>query len=1087
MPDRHAAFLSYAHRYQPWVKILHRNLEAGLAAVGRTGTVFLDDVDLASGRSWIGQLQTGLDRAGQLILVVTPEALASPRVVDEWQSFLAARRDWREGNLHLVQLVETPLPPFLAQIQTVDFREAGEEKYRRGLQALLGGLLGQTDRRSLPALPAGIEIPDPPDPGLPAALRTRLVDWLTPLLSKRVLRLAIASCLQLAPEKLDGQPSWTCAASAALVWATAAEDPVAAALRIVETLEENFREDEPERVAALAPLREELQALRQQGPDRGLLALWLRQVAADHERLAPYFQRKAEMELLDRVYVQLELRPEALRAAAPEPGAVRFDHPLGLRDVLALDRTAHPWVTGCWVVLGDPGAGKTTLLRHLSASLARQEDRPWVPLYESLPRLMREGRPLLDRVVRRLELAGHPAQGLKAVLDREGQQGRLLVLLDGLDEVPREDHEQAEELLRDLAATWPSSPLVVTSRPIGYRPPGSGFRELTLLPLDGERRREFLARWFGRETGVPDDARAAAALASLDGPELREIAGNPLYLTLMALLFEQGTAPDRNRTRLYEQVFDLLLEGKHRLQEGKIDRPEAVRQALRYLACSMTVDNLDAEPRSRLEERLYQPDAEAICRNLERVPRWRQGLRPFFDEVAERTGILGPHDGPYADWRFWHRTFREALAAELLAEEYRGRKGRATLLARARALTADEDLSRWAEPFALLVGQVDAPDELVRALVAENRPLGLRALATAQSLKDDTVREVLTLSDYWEQRREVYGRLPELIGEPRRVLSLVCQLRKKTRNGNDLFFLDQAVQEVAQRSPEHAPEAAALRNCFYDHIPPPPEELFRWIETSVDGRVPLWREIPPGRFWTGSKEEEEGGYGDERPRHEVTIARPFRCGVVPVTHAQYAAFDPGHPVESWEGVARAELTQHPVIKTTWYEAVSFCRWLSSVFPWARGARLPAEEEWEYACRAGMECRYWSGDSEEDLARVGWYDVNSEDRTHRVGEKPANPWGLYDVHGNVWEWMLSPWMESYEGREKGLTFDPSAVDADLAASEAPGGGWRVVRGGCYWDDAVVARAAYRNHRYPGVGFGGLGFRVVLPPGPELLEG
>jgi hypothetical protein len=314
----------------------------------------------------------------------------------------------------------------------VDFREAGEEKYRRGLQTLLGGLIGQTNRRNLPALPSDIEIPAPPDPGLPAALRTRLVDWLTPLLSKKVLRLAISSCLKLAPEKLEGQPSWACAASAVLVWATAAEDPVAAALRIVETLEENLKEDEPERVAALAPLREKLQVLRQQAPERGLLALWLRQVAADHERLAPYFQRQAEMELLDRVYVQLELRPETLRAAVPEPGAARLDHPLGLRDVLALDRTAHPWATGRWVVLGDPGAGKTTLLRHLSASLARQPDRPWVPLYESLPRLMREGRPLLDRVIRRLEFAGHPAQGLKAVLDREGQQGRLLVLLDGL-------------------------------------------------------------------------------------------------------------------------------------------------------------------------------------------------------------------------------------------------------------------------------------------------------------------------------------------------------------------------------------------------------------------------------------------------------------------------------------------------------------------------------------------------------------------------------------------------------------------------------------------------------------------------------
>jgi formylglycine-generating enzyme required for sulfatase activity len=986
-----------------------------------------------------------------------------------------------------VRLVETPLPPFLAQIQYVDFREAGEPKYRRGLQELLAGLLGATDRRHLPDLPATLEIPPPPDPGLPAALRARLLEWLAPLLASRLHRSAIASWLRLPPEQLEGQPSTACAASAALVWATGNEDPVAASLRIVEILAENLGEDEPGRLARLAPLAEELRDLRRQGPDRGLLALWLRQVAADHERLAPYFERQAEMELLDRVYVQLELRPETLRGAAPEPGHERLDRPLGLREVLALDRSAHPWVTGRWVVLGDPGAGKTTLLRHLSATLARQVDRPWVPLFESLPRLLREGRSLLDRVVRRLELAGHPAQGVKAVLDREGQQGRLLVLLDGLDEVPREEQDQAAALLRDLAATWPATPLVVTSRPIGYHRPGAGFRELSLLPFDAERRREFLARWFGRATGRADDERAREALASLSGPELAELAGNPLYLTLMALLFERGTAPDGNRTRLYDQVFDLLLEGKHRLLETPIERPEAVRQALRHLAFAMTVDNRDAESRNRLEERLYQPEADAVCRLLERVPRWRQSLRPFFDEVAERTGILGPHDGPDTDWRFWHRTFREALAAERLEEEDRGQGGRAALLARARAITAEADQSRWAEPFALLVGRVERPDELVRALVEENRPLGLRALATARSLGAGTLRQVLALSEKWEERREVYLRLPELVGDPRRALALVDQLRRGTRNGNDLFFLDQAVLAVARNTPELAREAAALRAALYDHIPPPAEELFRWVETPLDGRVPLWREIPAGRFWMGSSVEEEGSFNDERPRHQVTIERAFACGSVPITRAQYAAFDPERQFTTWEGVAPEELPAHPAVEVTWYEAVSFCRWLASVFPWARGARLPTEEEWEYACRAGSESRYWSGDAEEALARVGWYRTNSARRTHRVGEKPANPWGLYDVHGNVWEWTLNARTESYAGRETGVTHDPTTVDVDAALAESAGaaaGGGRVLRGGSFWIDALFARAAYRVFGIPRFEFADQGFRVVLPAGPEL---
>src|SRR5262245_60391783 len=126
MADKYAAFISYAHRDKPWVQALQRNLERCLAAAGRPGKVFLDEVDLASGRSWVGQLQAGLDRSEHLILVATPEALASPRVADEWQSFVAMRHDWHQGRLHVVHLAEVPFPSFLAQIQQVDFRSAGE-------------------------------------------------------------------------------------------------------------------------------------------------------------------------------------------------------------------------------------------------------------------------------------------------------------------------------------------------------------------------------------------------------------------------------------------------------------------------------------------------------------------------------------------------------------------------------------------------------------------------------------------------------------------------------------------------------------------------------------------------------------------------------------------------------------------------------------------------------------------------------------------------------------------------------------------------------------------------------------------------
>ena len=556
MPERHAAFLSYAHQHEVWVRTLHGNLERCLAHLRRPGKVFLDQVDLGAGRSWVGQLQAGLETADRFILVATPEALASPRVADEWATFVARRRDWRQGNLQIVLLVDTPLPPFLDGVQRVDFRRGSEAQYRRALQELLSGLLGQEGRRALPALSPEIEIPAPPDPGLPEELRGRLVAWLAPVLEDKVDRRAIASELGLSRSALEDHPSFESTASAALVLATGKDDPVQAALRILGILAELF-EEKPERVAELAPLRAELEELCGAGPERGLLRVYLEAVDRDHAELVPYFQRQAELALLDRVYVQLELRPEERGFAAREGTSGELLRPLGLRELLELDPAEHRWVTRRWVVRGDPGAGKTTLLRHLAATLAKEEKenpRPRrVPVFESLPRLVRERDPLLNRLARRLERAGHPAQGLQAVLDRAGQEGRLVLLFDGLDEVPKEERDEAEMMLRDIAALWPSSSLVVTTRPIGYRRLGYELLELDLLPLDAGHRREFLARWFGRRAGAPDFARADRELPVLEeDPGLRELAGNPLYLTLMALLLEKGTAPDRNRTRLYD-------------------------------------------------------------------------------------------------------------------------------------------------------------------------------------------------------------------------------------------------------------------------------------------------------------------------------------------------------------------------------------------------------------------------------------------------------------------------------------------------------------------------------------------------------
>jgi formylglycine-generating enzyme required for sulfatase activity len=331
----------------------------------------------------------------------------------------------------------------------------------------------------------------------------------------------------------------------------------------------------------------------------------------------------------------------------------------------------------------------------------------------------------------------------------------------------------------------------------------------------------------------------------------------------------------------------------------------------------------------------------------------------------------------------------------------------------------------------------------------------------------DALIERLERSAGWEERAAVYQEIPAQC-DPDGAVELLDSLRRRTRDGNDLFFLRAAAERLAREHRGLASVVEDLERRLYDHIPPPAESPFQWLDMPR-GRVAAWCEAPPGRFLMGSSDGE--GEADEHPRHEVEI-EGFRIGTGPVTRAQYAAFDPGHRGKAWEGVLEEELVHHPVGGVTWYQANAFCDWLSQAF---RGARLPGEEEWEYVCRAGTETPYWSGGDEAHLDRVGWYVANSGKRTHRIGEKPANVWGLFDVHGNVREWTASPYRNDYAQRAV-HEVPPARVEAQ--ADISPGQLTLVLRGGGFLDEAPFTRSAIRCVRYASARFLNVGFRVVL---------
>jgi formylglycine-generating enzyme required for sulfatase activity len=286
--------------------------------------------------------------------------------------------------------------------------------------------------------------------------------------------------------------------------------------------------------------------------------------------------------------------------------------------------------------------------------------------------------------------------------------------------------------------------------------------------------------------------------------------------------------------------------------------------------------------------------------------------------------------------------------------------------------------------------------------------------------------------------------------------------------------------------------------------------------------------IPAGEFWMGNDESGDElfrafpGYGlwvkrdffdDERPRHRVRITRPFYLGAHEVTIGQFrrfvqesgyrteaerdgrggwgvngktGKFEGRRPCYSWRNPGFPQDDSHPVVNVTWNDAVAFCAWLSKAE--GKTYRLPTEAEWEYACRAGATTRYWCGDDPQELVRVANLADQAGAREGRkesprwdhlaltgndghvytapVGSYKPNAWGVYDMHGNVWEWCADRYEEHYA---KSPRDDPKGPAT---------GHLRVRRGGAWHSYPLWARAAFRNYNTPQSRYLNLGLRVAL---------
>jgi formylglycine-generating enzyme required for sulfatase activity len=258
--------------------------------------------------------------------------------------------------------------------------------------------------------------------------------------------------------------------------------------------------------------------------------------------------------------------------------------------------------------------------------------------------------------------------------------------------------------------------------------------------------------------------------------------------------------------------------------------------------------------------------------------------------------------------------------------------------------------------------------------------------------------------------------------------------------------------------------------------------------------------IPGGTFLMGSAEDDAQAYSEEHPQHRVTVS-DFLMARYAVTRQQYREVTGQRPVE-WRWDIRGRLTQlwqivsrqrslqslweeprSPANYVSWFEAVQFCNVLSAQedlqscylidgeqVTWdeeADGYRLPTEAEWEYAVRADTTTQWFCGDEATALGDYAWYAENAGGHVQPVGQKEPNPWGLYDMAGNVWEWCWD-----WDG--------PYAAEAVHDPSGPATGAFRVLRGGAYWSVARDLRSANRGSFGPENRLDFIGFRVVRRP-------
>lgn len=772
------------------------------------------------------------------------------------------------------------------------------------------------------------------------------------------------------------------------------------------------------------------------------------------------------------------------------------------------------------VVLGDPGCGKSTVLNYLALGLCgKTRDarfaEEWhhqrlIPLRVELRNFARwadkrAGEPhvlLLDYV--REATMPKAAKMLAEHLEQTLCDLGGAFLLDGLDEVPAPKRNMIKKAVEGLMERYPRCRFVITCRTYSYQDPKQKFNpkycsmsEMTISDLDDAQITEFVSKWYRQleiKRGKPNlGSNLIEQLRNKNNPRLRKLASTPLMLTLITSLHstEKSKLPNE-RHELMKQAVELLLERWERankrldVDSEEYDMERRVQRALQRkgkdallaalyqvafdahrLATSSQIK--DEEATADIPERMLRNALEGVLKDeditkddLTNYLRYRAGLLiNKGDDPNAQDRALSEKEPVY---RFPHRMFQEYMAAML----YKAKpKTVADLL--------KDDFERWREVYALMAL---SNDEL-GTLSCVNR-----ICATGKMPQNDLEWQLAVLSaNIWADKK-LAGELDDLIADN------IAHIKKLMTDlmGLSCVLIPRARAEAGRKlaalpNPDPATYACA------DHRHAACANLL-----TAQGRAAYLQDgfvdvvYAPFTMQAG-----------ERNAGRAPAFSPVRMAKTPVTVAQFGAFVQAGGYDTpefwnWSPNAAEWLknTQRkaprywnnaqfhhlnsPVVGVTWYEAMAFCHWLTRVcWPAVNPSHsqgswfdLPTELEWEFAARGteGRAYAFKEGSWQKGDELKCNVDETGIGTTSAVGmfADGATPQGIFDMTGNVWEWMRNEWDDDWS-----KAINKTDINGDNA---------RALRGGSFSNNQDLARCANRFRINPDFNFNSFGFRVVV---------